>query len=92
MLLGQLCPIGTGLFDMLLDDKMLEINQTFTANDNEDAQGMEEENLFDDWVGSASPELDASGGAEGFTVNQKRRRSNVVVIINCVTILDCNYR
>ena len=72
---------------MLLDDKMLEINQTFTANDNEDAQGMEEENLFDDWVGSASPELDASGGAEGFTVNQKRRRSNVVVIINCVTIL-----
>jgi len=24
-------------------------------------QGMEEENLFDDWVGSASPELDASG-------------------------------
>ena len=52
---------------MLLDDKMLEINQTFTANETEDAQGMEEENLFDDWVGSASPELDASGGAEGFT-------------------------
>ena len=31
VLLGQLCPIGTGLFDMLLDDKMLEINPTFTG-------------------------------------------------------------
>ena len=78
---------------MLLDDKMLEINQTFTANDNEDAQGMEEENLFDDWVGSASPELDASGGAEGFTVNQKATQEQCSCNYQlCHYILDCNYR
>ena len=69
VLLGQLCPIGTGLFDMLLNDKMLEINPTFTSSGAaaESAEIASGESLFDDWVGEASPELDASGGAEAFS-------------------------
>jgi DNA-directed RNA polymerase II subunit RPB1 len=64
VLLGQLCPIGTGLFDMLLDDKMLEINPTFTTSTV--SAEAEEGTLFEDWTGDASPEYDASNGAEGF--------------------------
>jgi DNA-directed RNA polymerase II subunit RPB1 len=66
VLMGQMCPIGTGLFDMLLDDKMLEINPTFTSSSAPDDVMEDAEDLFGDWTGAASPEQDASKGAEGF--------------------------
>jgi DNA-directed RNA polymerase II subunit RPB1 len=59
ILLGQLCPVGTGLFDMILDDEALMNNPTFSATAADDDEMVAKDDPGADvWVPQQSPAVE----------------------------------
>merc|ERR1711871_730668 len=66
VLMGQACPFGTGIFDLMLDEKMLmqtiEQSQNITGTLGEEEHGVDfEEEDVDPWASSFTPKVDNAG-------------------------------